>query len=305
MFCQLIVLWCINCLCFSTYSFHFCLFFLALFLFVCVMFYLIWMPCPCIGLELWLVWYTGNEWEDGVRLGLFKLLEQCVFTWFWTQRSYPTPSPPTGCLLLELCHWSVLATLVCWTNLCVGDTLKAPFLHFRVTHLTQACMDHDDGVLWDIRMYYVVIFRLSGDTFIFRLLGNTFIFKFNPALHGGAVAVNGTENLKTAHLLFHRMVMIIMNTNQSRLSDLNRSHRPWQTDQVFSRQPCRNGIWNYHVVILSVHISICPKVEETKLKTKFALTLYATKTKWMAPSVSTSSQYQALQQMWIRLAVCL
>ena len=47
-------------------------------------------------------------------------------------------------------------------------------------------------------MYYVVIFRLWGDTFIFRLLGNTFIFKFNPALHGGAVAVNGTENLKKA-----------------------------------------------------------------------------------------------------------
>lgn len=58
------------------------------------------------------------------------------------------------------------------------------------------------------------------------LLGNTFIFKSTPAPHGGAVAVNGTENLKEAHLLFHRMVMIIMNTNQSRLSDLNRSRKP-------------------------------------------------------------------------------
>lgn len=172
--------------------------FFSLFLFVCVMFYLIWLPCPCIGLELLLVWYTGNEWEDGVRLCLFKLLERRVFTWFWTQRSYPTPSPPTSCLLLELCHWSVLAMLVCWTNLCAGDTLKAPFLHFSVAHLTQACMDHDDGVLCDIWMYYMVIFRLLGDTFIFRLLGNTFIFRFTPALHSDAVAVNGTENLKNA-----------------------------------------------------------------------------------------------------------
>lgn len=220
------------------------------------------------------------------------------------ERNVPIPPLP----LLLVAFWSC-AIDQCWLCWCVGlifvwrTRWRHRFLHFSVAHLTQACMDHDDGVLCDIWMYYVVIFRLWGDTFIFRLLGNTFIFKFTPAPHGGAVAVNGTENLKKAHLLFHRMVMIIMNTNQARLSDLNRSRRPWQTDQIFSRQPCRNGIWNYHVglVILSVHIIICPKVEETKC----ALTLYATKKKWMAPSVSTSSQYQALQQIRIRLAVCL